>query len=304
MTDPAGESGLLTADGTRVHYSVGRSTLLPDPRQVVDILRRRIGVFLLVAAVIMGTAVAYAKLAPRWYEATARVLIEPRKGDVVTQPGTDDERSRGSDFIDTQILIADSPQLARATAQALGLDNIPAFGGTSPSADERLETAGQAVRDLTAIRRVGATSLIEVVATTRSPQLSARLANELVAQYLKQIATGEAQKDQLTNQQIDSKLGQLRTDAEKADAALLQYKIANGLMSAQGATMAEQETSTLNQQIAQARATLAEREGRLAAARRQLEQGGGGGDVTSALNSGTIGSLRAQEAESSRNLAQ
>lgn len=304
MTDSAGESALTAPDGSRIHYAVGRSTLLPDPRLLLDILRRRVGIFLLVAAVIMATAVAYAKLAPRWYEASARILIEPRKGDVVTQPGTDDERTRGSDFIDTQILIADSPQLARATAQALGLDNVPAFAGTSPSADERLEAAGQAVRDLTAIRRVGATSLIEVVATTRSPQLSARLANELVAQYLKQIAVGEAQKDQLTNQQIDSKLDQLRTDAEKADAALLQYKIANGLMSAQGATMAEQETSTLNQQIAQARATLAEREGRLAAARRQLEQGGGGGDVTSALNSGTIGALRAQEAESSRNLAQ
>ena len=55
----------------------------------------------------------------------------------------------------------------------------------------------------------------------------------------------------------------------RADAALLQYKIANGLMSAEGATMAEQETSTLNQQIAQARATLAEREGRLSGGHRR-----------------------------------
>jgi capsular exopolysaccharide synthesis family protein len=104
--------------------------------------------------------------------------------------------------------------------------------------------------------------------------------------------------------QIDAKLNTLRQEAEAADAALQRYSIAHGLLSAQGATMAEQEASSLNGQIAQARADLAERQGRLGSAREQLSRGGGGSDMTSALNSGTIGGLRQQEAESSRTLAQ
>lgn len=305
MTDAVSDIDLEPAESARQHGGLAKSSLLPDPRRILDIARRRFGVFAVVAAVIMAAAVAYAALAPRWYEATARILIEPRKSDPVQRvPGDQDEFARSSDFVETQILIADSPQLARETAKALGLNDDPAFGGGALSPDERVEAAGQRVRNLTTIRRVGATMLIEVVSSARSPELAAKISNEVVAQYLKYVAVSGEQGEKLTNQQIDSRLDELRKAAEQADAALVQYKVANGLMSAEGATMAEQETSTLNQQIAQARSALAERQGRLAAARRQLQAGGGGGDVTSALNSGTIGALRAQEAESSRNLAQ
>jgi len=299
------DTELEQSEGTRQHGGLAKSSLLPDPRRLLDIARRRLGVFFIVASVIMAAAVAYAALAPRWYEATARILIEPRKSDPVRSvSGDQDEFTRSADFVETQILIADSPQLARETAKALALGDDPAFGGTGLSADERIESAGQRLRDLTTIRRVGATMLIEVVSSARKPDLAAKISNEVVGQYLKYIAASGEQGEKLTNQQIDSRLDELRRAAEQADAALVQYKVANGLMSAEGATMAEQETSTLNQQIAQARSVLAERQGRLAAARRQLQSGGGGGDVTSALNSGTIGALRAQEAESSRNLAQ
>ncbi|MDB5719052.1 MAG: Non-specific protein-tyrosine kinase, partial [Sphingomonas bacterium] len=71
-----------------------------------------------------------------------------------------------------------------------------------------------------------------------------------------------------------------------------------------GATMAEQELSSLNQQIAASQAELAEKQGRLNAARSQLRQGGGGADVGAALGSGTIGTLRSREAEASAQVAQ
>ena len=47
--------------------------------------------------------------------------------------------------------------------------------------------------------------------------------------------------------------------------------------------MAEQETSNLNGLISQARADLAERQGRLEAARRQISEGGGGSDLVSLI---------------------
>lgn len=296
--------------------AVGNSSLLPDPRQLLLILWRRIWIFLLVVAAVLAAVVAYAQLTPKRYSATASVLIEPRKGDPIQPRETAQaDQAPTSDFIDTQILVIDSEQTASAVVRSLDLTSDPEFAAKGPVGavigqseaereNARIFAAAQRLRAAVTIRRAGQTALIEIIATSVSPAQAARIANAYTTQYLAGITASKRASETQANAQIDSRLSQLRVQAEQADAALQQYKIANGLMSAEGATMAEQETSSLNQQIAAARAALAERQGRLAAARRQVTQGGGGGDVASALSSGTIGALRGQEADSSRTLAQ
>jgi len=292
--------------------AVGASSLLPDPRNLLAIFWRRLWIFLLIGAAVAAAVAAYVMLTPKSYTAVAGVQIEPRRGDPVQPNGAaPPEQAPTSDFIDTQILVIDSPQVAAAVVRALKLTEDPQFGrgGTGESSDPVVEqarvlAATQALRNASVVRRAGATSMIEISVTSRSPVQAARIANEYARQYLVAIDNAKEAASRQASGKIDSRLDNLRREAERADSDLQQYKIAHGLMSAQGATMAEQENSTLNQQIASARATLAERQGRLDAARKQLAKGGGGDDVTSALASGTIGALRQQEADSSRTLAQ
>lgn len=294
--------------------AVGRSSLLPDPRALWAVLRRRLWIFLVVFFGILAVAGGYLALAPKRYSATATVLIEPPGGDPVQPANTQStEQLPSSDFIDTQIVVLGSPRLAAAVVASLRLGDDPEFaaGGdaaldTPPDevAQARLVATADAVRRAVTIRRVGRTAVIEIEARARSATQAARIANGFANAYIEQIRAAKEAANVLARAQVDSRLVQLGAEAEAADSALQQYKIANGLMSAQGATMAEQESSTLNQQLATARAVLAERQGRLGAARAQLQRGGGGGDVATALNSGTIGALRAQEADSSRALAQ
>ena len=289
--------------------AVGNSSLLPDPRWVLIVIWRRLWIALAVFAIVMGTAIAYANLAPRLYTATASILIEPRPGDPVQQKGEDAVQAQSSEYVETQIVLLGSPQIASRVVIALGLGDDPQFAAGPPGESaaaqrSRLLATSQRLLGVLSVRRAGQTSVIEVTAITKSAGQSARIANEYVTQYLATIAEAKQTAATRMNEQIDQRLDLLRKDAEAADAALQNYKIAHGLMSSEGATMAEQESSTLNQQVAAARAALAERQGRLAAARQQLSRGGGGSDVSSALSSGTIGALRAQEAESSRNLAQ
>lgn len=310
------ESAKVDAEAEVAESAVGNSSLLPDPKKLLVIMRRRGLLFLAVFALIMGAAVAYATFTPKSYTSVAKLLIEPRRADPVqpreSSPG---EQTQSSDFIDTQLLVLDSPQLAAKVVAALGLIEDQQFGDgggaitaneseRAPAERQRLAAAAQRLRNAMTIRRAGQTSLIEVGATTRSPLQAAKIANEYINQYLLSIAAAKQASETQMNAQIDSRLGVLRAAAERADRDLQNYKVANGLMSSEGATMAEQEASTLNQQVAAARATLAERQGRLAAARRQLSRGGGGSDVSASLSSGTIGALRQQEADSSRNLAQ
>lgn len=293
--------------------SVGASSLLPDPRALFAILWRRLWIFLLVVAAVIGAVVAYVTITPKTYTAVAAVQIEPRRGDPVqSRDFAAPEQAPASDFIDTQILVIDSPQVAAGVVRALKLTEDPQFNAGMPPGDPsdpqveqaRVIAATQPLRNASVVRRAGATSIIEIAVTSRSPVQAARIANEYARQYLIAIDNSKEQATKEASVKVDSRLDSLRQAAEQADAALQQYKIAHGLMSAQGATMAEQENSTLNQQIAAARAELAQRQGRLDAARKQLARGGGGDDVTSALASGTIGALRQQEADSSRTLAQ
>jgi succinoglycan biosynthesis transport protein ExoP len=309
--EPAANDETGTAD-----VAIGNSSLLPDPRHLLLIFWRRLWLFLIVAGAVVAAVIAYAQLTPKRYSATASVLIESRKGDPIqpreTAPA---DQAPTSDFIDTQILVIDSAKTASAVVRALDLSSDPEFGANAASrgslaqedAEEqaaRVLATAQRLSNAVTVRRAGQTALIEIVATSLSPAQAARIANEYTKQYLAGISASKRATENQTNAQIDSRLNQLRIEAERADGNLQRYKIANGLMSAEGATMAEQETSSLNQQIAAARAALAERQGRLAAARRQVTRGGGGDDVASALSSGTIGALRTQEAESSRSLAQ
>ena len=287
--------------------------MIADPRLLLDILRRRFWIFLLVAGAIIGAAIVFVSITPKTYLATSAVQVEPHRGDVVQPTGSaPPEVAQSADFIDTQILIIQSPENALRVVKALDLTADPEFGvlGTNANtatADEQKErslvSAARLSRQVT-VRRIGQTAIIETNVTSRSSGQAAKIANAYAAQYLASLEQSRVATDTRTNQQIDARAEQLRSEARQADDELQRYKIAHNLMSSEGATMAEQETSTLNQQIAAARSALAERQGRLAAARRQLLAGGGGGDVASAINSGTISALRQQEADSSRSLAQ
>src|SRR5690606_11035557 len=88
----------------------------------------------------------------------------------------------------------------------------------------------------------------------------------------------------------------LRGEVLEAETAVEQYRAANNLLTASGATLTEQEISTYNQQLATLRAQPAEEEARLRTARAQLARGSAGDDVGRALGSTVVQQLRAQRA--------
>jgi capsular exopolysaccharide synthesis family protein len=287
-------------------YPYRAANAAADRWHLWHVLKRRLPIFLLAFLAVILAGFVYGWLSPRIYVANSAITILAQHGDPIQPSGLAPVDAQPSpDFVETQIVAIQSPQIATAVVRSLNLQRDPEFAAKGAS-DEQGQVA-QATANLQRavhVTRVAQTQVIRVSAESRSPIMAARIANEVANQYLLAInAVRESGANEQTLE-VDSKLKELARDAQEADRNLQLYKISHGLMSAEGATMAEQETSNLNNQIAAARADLAEKEGRLSAARRQLASGGGGSDVTSALSSGTISSLRSQEAESSRNLAQ
>jgi uncharacterized protein involved in exopolysaccharide biosynthesis/Mrp family chromosome partitioning ATPase len=269
------------------------------------VFRRRLWLFLGVVIAVLALVAAYTVTRPVLYSASASVLIDVRQPAVLESKSVEPEMAADTNVIDTEVEILSSRRLAGRVAEALKLEKWPQFANVRQNATEGVgrEEPGthplaNAVLARMEIRRSGLTYLIDITARAESPQLAAALANEYARQYLAQQQEMKSSTSQGAQEFLQTRLVELRRNASEADAALQSYMIRNGLMSAEGATMAEQEVSVLNQEISAARAALAEKEGQLAAARTRVGgRSGGGADVPAALNSATIAQLRGREAE-------
>ncbi|MGY2735434.1 GumC family protein [Sphingomonas sp. UYP23] len=284
-------------------------SLFPDPRTILAVFRRRIWWFLIPVLLAAAALTVYLLLVHPRYAAEASVVIEPRKTEFITSnPNTAPiaDSPPGNDEMDTEVQILTSTAMAGRVAEALHLEQYAEYRSAVPLVyNHKVPSQNPLARKLLQhmlIQRVGLTFVITVSAKSKDPALAARIANEYVQQY---IAAGLDRKNsaaETTGDFLQSRLDELRNGAVAADAAVQRYKVQHGLMSAEGATMAEQEVSSLNEEIAKARADSAEKLGRLNSARSLAGQGGGQ-DLQTALQSPTIADLRSKEAEASRRLA-
>ena len=298
-TPPEAPQGKATSPG---------ASFLPDPGYLWLIFRRRLWVFVAVAAIVLALVAAYTLTRPVLYSATATVLIEPRQPAVLETELVSPSIVPETNVIDTEVEVLASPRLAGRVAEALRLADRPEFQATMANAsydplDQGTHPLASTVLSRVDIRRSGLTYLISITATAEDPDLAAELANEFVRQYLAQQQDMKEANTRQAEGFLQTRLVQLRRQAADADAALQGYKIRNNLMSAEGATMAEQEVSVLNQEISVARAALAEKMGQLGAAQRQVQRGGTGAEVSAALQSSTVAELRGREAELTGQLA-
>ncbi len=277
---------------------------LPDPGLLWLIFRRRLWLFLGVVVAVLGLVAAFTLSRPVLYSASASVLIDVRQPEVLESDPVAPRLAGDTNVIDTEVQILSSRRLAGRVADALQLETRPEFApymraareGTGREEPGTHPLAG-AVLTRMDIRRSGLTYLIDINARAETPELAAALANEYARQYLAQQQEMKSSTSAGAQEFLQTRLVELRQRASEADAALQNYMIRNGLMSAEGATMAEQEVSVLNQEISAARAALAEKQGQLAAAQNRIGRGGGGAEVPAALQSGTVAQLRAREAE-------
>jgi len=277
-----------------------RLAILPDPRVLWLTFRRNLLLFLAVVVVIVGAVAAWTLTRVPIYQSTASLLVEVASPNVVDVKSVSRDMADNSEALETQVRLIGSPAIVRRAADLYAAR----FPSDARSKAANREALAQEMADSISVSRSGLTFVIDVTAQSDDAPFSAATANFVAEAYL------NAQREAKVNANADASVflqkrtAELREEASRADAALQQYKIRNGLMSAQGSTMAEQEVSTLNQQIAQAEAELAEKQGRLTAAEAQLRAGGGGADVGAALGSGTIGSLRQSEAAASTKVAE
>ena len=305
---------------------VGETTF--DLNVLIATFRRRLRLFAAVALVVFVAVLLFTLQQTPRYTATAQVMLDTRTEQVTDMSAVLSGLPADSPVVDTEVEVLRSRSLANRVVAQLKLDQDPYFNPaleqanglaawlpwikktvtpTPPvdaiDAQRRREKVVDRVLAGLNVRRAGLTYLISVDYTHPQPEQAARLANAFADLYLTEQLEAKFDATAKANEWLDTRVVELRDQLQQAEAAVQQYKIANNLLSAEGATLTEQEISGLNQQLASAKAAQAETDARLNIARNQLARGSNGEDVGESLNSPVVQQLRKQRAEQSAKVA-
>jgi capsular exopolysaccharide synthesis family protein len=297
MEVPDGEVA-VAADGILTPARHWRN-LFPDPKDLWIVFRRNLRPFLVVFLLVIGAVAAWTLTRTPVYSAMSSLLVLPQADQVVKVDAVTPDLPATTDIVNTEVRLMQSSSLALRVAERYAAQHPDADIVRSKSREELADVIAAMVN----ISRSASTYVIEVYATSSDAQQATDIANLYVTEFVAADRESKVNTNSAANTWLRSRTAQLAEAATRADADLQAYKVSHGLISSDGTTLSEQEISTLDGQIASAQADLAEKQGRLSAARKQLSVGGSGADVGEALESGTIGTLRAREAEASAQVA-
>ncbi|WP_421729255.1 GumC family protein [Brevundimonas sp.] len=305
-----------------------------DLNRLIAVFRRRLKLFLAIVILVLVVTIVVTLRATPLYTATASIMIDTRTEQVVDTQAVLSGLSADSGVVDTEVEILKSRRLAERVVEVLSLDEDPEFnralqkpgpiksvvggvavlfGAAAPDAarsrlseveaQKEKERVVDVVLSRLSIRRAGLTYVMNVGFESEDAAKASRIANTFADRYLLEQLEAKFDATRQANTWLNTRLGELRTEVQQAEAAVEQYRTANNLLSSSGATLTEQEISAYNQQLATVRAQQAESEARLRTARSQLAAGSAGDDVGEALGSAVVQQLRARRAEVSGRVA-
>lgn len=251
---------------------------------------------------------------PPVYEATSIILINPRAQNIFTaQQNVLGDLPRESAAIESEIEVLRSPDLISRLIDELDLTRNPlwqASASNPKSSPSRTKTASggdgldaereaitQDLERMLHIRRRGSTYAIEINARTPEARLSQQLANQFADLYLRSLSETRSATTREANDWISRRLKELSQDVQQKEAAASAYRVSSGLLTNSGSSFTEQQVSSLQSQVLQAQADLAEAQARREQMRQLVDRGQSVDSIGGALNSNVVRDLRERAAE-------
>ena len=303
-------------------------------QRVVRALRRRLGVMAAAFLLAFAAVAIYSFQLQASYTATSRVIINSRDQKIVDIGAVLSGMPANAAILDTEAEILRSRTLIEKVVQRLDLVNDPEFnaakavpsewdqrvGGiksfirgllpfgkqeanptdeapVDPAVAERaeLDSVISAVRDSIFVNRVGSTYIIEISASSASPDKAAVLANTLAEVYLDNQLDTKFKATRRAQEWLDARVGELRDELRNAEGLVEAHRASTGLLRTGGDTLTEQTIRSINADLTSAQADYATKAARLRNMNEQMRGGGGIDTIAEAQNSNTIAALRASQ---------
>jgi len=219
-----------------------------DLRRYWWILQKNLVLALAVPLVFVAIVALRDLMATPLYTATAIVLIHSN-GPAIFDPTALSPSVRGGEDVgdgsssetdyETQYELLRSRSLATAVIMSEGLANDSTFTGTDPGSPRRttttltrasLDNLVNGYLSSLKITPVEKTRLVRVGFTTRHPELSARLANAHVQQFINQGIALNAQTSDEAARFLQQKLAQIKAQLQESELALNNYRRDKGII--------------------------------------------------------------------------
>lgn len=303
---------------------------LPVPSTAINlsevlrgVLRRKI--FILGTTILaLAGSLAYVTIAKPKFTTEAQVLIENLATPYDQAAGPDQNGNPQVDdrAISSQVSVLKSRDLGMRVVQLLKLQELGRFGGNSDqmgrlqaisvalgfAADPRAMTAeeralSQYYSGLT-VYQVPDSAVIALQFEAGDASTAAEIVNTLASQYVAETAETRVKPTARAREWLAQQITELKAKVAKSEAAVEQFRADAGLLRAENSTLNTQELSELNRQIAAAETARTDAQQRAKSIKDLLERKGTVDDSVDVLNSPTIQSLRSQQVNAARKVAE
>ena len=273
------------------------------------------------------------------YKANSILQLDTNKENVIDLGSVLGGLAASTATIDTEVRVMGSKSLLTKVATKLKLSEDPEFNWTlreqkpslidmakgqigtwtghppkksvpyaNLSASEReaaiLESVTRTLMNKVHISRIGTTYLIQVEVTSQSPETAARIADAVADQYRVQQLDSKLEATRRATAWLSERVAGLRDEVEAKEKRVEEFRAETGLLSAQGATLTEQQIAYNTTQKSQLQAQLNRARSRYDNMKRQIDSGVGIDAIAEVLDSPVISGLKAQRAQILRRVAE
>ncbi len=291
-------------------------------------LRRRYALLLVAGSLGLALSVAYLRVTPPTFTASAQILLDNPEAQYVRQDSPIATQVLDIPQIDTQIQIVRSSAVATAVIKKMNLIHDPDFNRPPPllvsisgmirgwlsdadatkaaPTNEELEFALiPAFLGRLDVRRVGLGRVIEVSFSASSGERAASIANAVADAYISDHLSARFEASQRATGWLQERLQELGDQARAAAKAVDDYKQQHNIVSSGGESIDDKQVADLNSRLVAASAQTAEAQARVNSFEGILSPDEKDGEamgvaVTDALNSPIISGLRSQFLELQR----
>jgi capsular exopolysaccharide synthesis family protein len=164
---------------------IGPATSLPEliegPANLVTVYWRRRRLIGTCVLACLGLAGLYLLIAPRLYQATARLLVLQQVARPLNVVNTEQSRvvEAAEDIIPTQMMVVNSPVVVGRAIQSIGLEELPSLR-TSGSFDRCVR---EAVKNLIVTRPDRQAKILQIDYRAKAPHEAVRIVQAIVASY-------------------------------------------------------------------------------------------------------------------------
>lgn len=237
------------------------------------------------AMAVVGGALLFV---PKTYESSASLLVEQRDNSFIGASGQVAGPIGMDALLSSQIELIKSRDLLLEVARSQGLDKVPEFAtpaaspiglllsaiGRPPAASGVEETILINLADRMTVIRERDSAVISIFVRSADADLAARLANAIAQAHVKRRAQQSANDAAEATVWLQQEIDRLRLKVQQTDTAVANFKVQNNLFVGTNATpVADQQLSTVIQQISDAQQRRSTAEARAASIRQMLAQG-------------------------------